>query len=55
MKQYLASFQTLTKFERGLWLTSMAISIFSFLLSGGADYLNLIASLIGATLQQNKM
>ena len=49
MKQYLASFQTLTKFERGLWLTSMAISIFSFLLSGGADYLNLIASLIGVT------
>ncbi len=49
MKQYLASFQTLTKFERGLWFTSMTVSILSFLLSGGADYFNLIASLIGVT------
>ena len=49
MKQYLASFQTLTKFERGLWLTSMTVSLLSFLFSGGADYFNLIASLIGVT------
>ena len=49
MKQYIASFQTLTKFERGLWFISMAVSILSFFLSGGADYFNLIASLIGVT------
>ena len=49
MKKYLASFQTLTKFELGLWITSMFISLLSFLISGGKDYLNLIASLIGVT------
>ena len=49
MKKYLTSFQTLTKFELGLWITSMVVSFLSFVLSGGADYLNLIASLIGVT------
>lgn len=49
MKKYLASFQTLTKFELGLWTTSMFVSILSFFLSGEKDYLNLIASLIGVT------
>ena len=49
MKQYLTSFQTLTKFELWLWITSMTVSLLSFFLSGGADYLNLIASLIGVT------
>lgn len=53
MKKYLASFHTLTKFERGLWLTSLAVTLLSYLLSyffsGNGDLLNLIASLIGVT------
>ena len=53
MKKYLASFKTLTKFEKGLWLTSLAVTLLSYLLSylfsGGGDLLNLIASLIGVT------
>lgn len=53
MKKYLASFKTLTKFEKGLWLTSLAVTILSYLLSylfsGSGDLLNLIASLIGVT------
>ncbi|MBQ8632185.1 MAG: nicotinamide mononucleotide transporter [Lachnospiraceae bacterium] len=53
MKNYLSSFKTLTKFEKGLWLTSLAVTILSYLLSylfsGGGDLLNLIASLIGVT------
>ena len=53
MKNYFASFKTLTKFERGLWLTSLAVTIVSYLLSyvfsGNGDLLNLIASLIGVT------
>lgn len=53
MKNYLASFKTLTKFERGLWLTSVAITLLSYLLSyfvsGNGEVLNLLASLIGVT------
>ena len=53
MKKYLVSFKTLTEFEKGLWLTSLAVTILSYLLSylfsGGGDLLNLIASLIGVT------
>lgn len=49
MKNYLTSIKSLTKFERGLWLTSVAVTVLSFLASGGNDYLNLIASLIGVT------
>ena len=53
MKKYLASFKTLTKFEKGLWLTSLAVTILSYVLSyffsGSGDMLNLIASLIGVT------
>lgn len=53
MKKYLASLKTLTKFEKGLWLTSLAVTILSYLLSylfsGNGDLLNLIASLIGVT------
>ncbi len=53
MKKYLASFKTLTKFEKGLWLTSLAVTLLSYLLSylfsGSGDLLNLIASLIGVT------
>ncbi len=53
MKKYLASFKTLTKFEKGLWLISLAVTLLSYVLSylfsGGGDLLNLIASLIGVT------
>lgn len=53
MKHYLASFQTLTKFERGLWMTSLAVTLLSYLLSslfsGNGNILNLTASLIGVT------
>ena len=53
MKQYLSSFQTLTKFERGLWLTSLSVTLLSYLLSylfsGSSDVLNVTASLIGVT------
>jgi len=53
MKKYLASFKTLTKFERGLWLTSLAVTLLSYLLSyllsGSGDLLSLTASLIGVT------
>ena len=49
MKKYLASFQTLTKFELSLWITSMFVSFLSFCLSGEKDYFNLIASFIGVT------
>ena len=53
MKHYLSSFKTLTKFERGLWLASLAVTLLSYLLSyllsGSGDLLNLIASLIGVT------
>jgi len=53
MKKYLASFQTLTKFERGLWLTSLFVTLLSYalsyLLSGSGSLLNLFASLIGVT------
>ena len=53
MKKYLASFKTLTKFEKGLWLAFLTVTLLSyalsFLFSGGGDLLNLIASLIGVT------
>jgi len=53
MKKYLASFKTLTKFEKGLWLTSLTIVLVSYLLSflfsGNGDLLNLVTSLIGVT------
>lgn len=49
MKQYFKSFQSLTKFETGLWLTSLAVTLLSYLCSGSGDLLNLIASLIGVT------
>ncbi|MBE7033632.1 MAG: nicotinamide mononucleotide transporter [Ruminococcaceae bacterium] len=43
------SFCDLTKFELGLWLTSVLVVILSFLLSGGNDILTITASLIGVT------
>ena len=53
MKKCLASFKTLTKFEKGLWLAFLTVTLLSyalsFLFSGGGDLLNLIASLIGVT------
>ena len=53
MKKYLTSFKSLTKFEKGLWLTSLAVTLLSYLLSylfsGSGNLLNLIASLIGVT------
>lgn len=45
----LASFRDLTIFERILWLSSAAVIIISFAVSGGGDVLTLIASLIGVT------
>lgn len=42
-------FRDLTKFERGLWLTSVVVSALSFFLSGGNGVLETIASLIGVT------
>ncbi len=42
-------FNDLTKFEFGLWLTSVCVIVISFLLSGGNNFLTIIASLIGVT------
>lgn len=53
MKRYLASFKSLTKFERGLWVTSLLVTLLSYALSyylsSSGSLLNLIASLIGVT------
>lgn len=45
----LNSFRDMTRFECGLWLTSVVGVIVSFALSGGGDILTMIASLIGVT------
>ena len=42
-------FKSLTKFERTLWLFSLAVAVFSFILSGFRDPLTLVASIIGLT------
>lgn len=42
-------FRDLTAFELGLWLFSMAVTVISFILSGGKDPLTALASLIGVT------
>lgn len=42
-------FRDLTKFEWGLWLTSVVVVIASYLVAGGEGLLNMIASLIGVT------
>ena len=53
MKNYFSSFQTLTKFEKGLWITSLTVTLLSyaasFFLGSTGSLLNLIASLIGVT------
>lgn len=42
-------FKDLTKFELGLWITSVVVIVASFIISGGKDILTIIASLIGVT------
>lgn len=42
-------FLDLTKFEWGLWITSVIVVIASYLVAGGEGLLNMIASLIGVT------
>ena len=42
-------FRNLTKFETGLWLSSVIVITASFIISQGGDALTLIASLIGVT------
>lgn len=42
-------FKDLTKFELGLWITSVVVILASFVISGGEDILTIIASLIGVT------
>lgn len=42
-------FKDLTKFELGLWITSVVVMLASFIISGGGDILTIIASLIGVT------
>ncbi len=55
MKHYLASFKTLTKFEKRLWLTSITVTLLSYLFStllsaeNSGSLLNMFASLIGVT------
>lgn len=45
----LHSFRDMTRFERGLWLTSVVGVVLAFAISGGDDVLTMIASLIGVT------
>ena len=47
--ELLNPFKKLTKFELGLWLTSVVVIIISFCISSAGDMLTLIASLIGVT------
>lgn len=42
-------FRDLTKFEWGLWMTSVVVVMVSYLVAGGEGLLNMIASLIGVT------
>ncbi len=42
-------FRDLTRFEWGLWLTSVFVVVASFVVAGGRDVLNMVASLIGVT------
>ncbi|MBR5280776.1 MAG: nicotinamide mononucleotide transporter [Clostridia bacterium] len=42
-------FHDLSKFERYLWAISSIVVIGSFVLSGGGDWLSMIASLVGVT------
>ena len=49
MKKALTPFQSLTRFEKGLYIASLVTLSAAFLLSRSNDILTLIASLIGAT------
>ena len=49
MKKLSLPFRDLSRFELGLWLSSVIIITLSFLLPREKDYLTLIASLIGVT------
>ena len=42
-------FADLTGFERMLWLGSVLVIVVSCLLSGGGDWLSVVASVIGVT------
>ena len=42
-------FNDLTGFEKCLWITSVCMTVLSFLISGGGDILSMTASLIGVT------
>lgn len=42
-------FRDLTKFEFGLWLTSVIVVALSYILSGAGDVLTVISSLVGVT------
>ena len=42
-------FRALNRFEWTLWLSSVSVISLSFILSGGGDWLSMIASLIGVT------
>lgn len=42
-------FKDLSRFELGLWLTSVAAIIFPFIFMGERDYLNAAASVVGVT------
>lgn len=45
----LNAFRDLTRGERWLWVSSMAVIVVSFVFSGGGDWLSAAASLIGVT------
>ena len=45
----IGSFKDLTKFEWGLWISSIVVVSAAFLLSDSGDWMTLIASLIGVT------
>ncbi len=49
MKKILNSFRGLSKFELGLWCSSILLIVVSFIFLKEKSYLNLINSLIGAT------
>ena len=48
-KRYINPFKTLSSFEWGLWILSLAVVTVSFLIMPNKDYLTLTASLIGVS------
>ena len=49
LRKMLSAFGSLTRFERMLWTSSMAVVALSYLLSPQGDALSLAASLVGVT------